>query len=110
MLAEVIALELRLLQPDTRADRRALERLLHPEFREIGASGRLWERDAIIAALIADPGDRFAARDVEAHRIAANAVLVTYATERSRRSSLWVRGDEGWQARFHQGTPTPPDG
>jgi ribonuclease HI len=110
VLAEVIALELRLLQPDTRADRRALECLLHPDFREIGASGRLWDRNATIAALAAEPGERHVAHAVEAHRIAADAVLVTYATESSRRSSLWVRDDDRWQVRFHQGTPTSPDG
>ena len=107
-LADVVALKLRLLHPPTRRSREAVERLLHPDFREIGASGRLWDRDSIVAALAVDPGDGAQATDVEARFVAEGVVLVTYTSEagarRARRSSLWLHGEDGWRVLFHQGT------
>jgi ribonuclease HI len=109
MLDEVVELELRLLDPAVRADRAEVERLLHPEFREIGASGRLWSRDEMVVALAEDPGTGATATEVEARVVADGVVLVSYVAEsaagRARRSSLWVRGEDGWRVLFHQGTP-----
>jgi ribonuclease HI len=109
MVDQVVALELRLLDPAVRADRADVERLLHPEFREIGASGRLWNRDEMVVALAEDPGTGATATEVEARIVADGVVLVSYVAEsaagRSRRSSLWVRGEDGWRVLFHQGTP-----
>jgi hypothetical protein len=102
-----VELELRLLQPATRADRAAVERLLHPDFREIGVSGRLWDRAAIVDSLADEPGQGAMARNVEAREVADGVVLVTYDTERARRTSLWVRTQDGWRVLFHQGTPLP---
>jgi ribonuclease HI len=108
MVDEVVALELRLLEPEVRADRAEVERLLHPEFREIGASGRLWDRESMVAALAEDPGTGATASEVDTRELADGVVLVTYVAEspagRSRRSSVWVRGDDGWRVLFHQGT------
>jgi hypothetical protein len=108
MTDEVVALELRLLEPEVRADRREVERLLHPEFREIGASGRLWDRESMVAALAEDPGTGATASEMEARVVGEGVVLVTYVAEsaarRSRRSSVWVRGADGWRVLFHQGT------
>lgn len=104
MTDEVLRLELRLLDPAVRADRAQVERLLHPEFREIGASGRLWGRDEIIAALEADPGSGATASEVDVRLVAEGVALLTYATGDARRSSLWVLGEDGWRVLFHQGT------
>jgi hypothetical protein len=103
-LEHVVALELRLLDPAVRADRAEVERLLDPEFREIGASGRAWDRDSIVAALAADPGEPVRVRDVSAQFVAEGVALVTYALPGSLRSSLWRRGEDGWRVLFHQGT------
>ena len=105
VLAEVIALERALLDPATRADRAALMRLLHPDFREVGVSGRTWDRDAMVEELVARPATAASPEDVAALRIAPDVVLVTYATPGSLRSSLWRRGPAGWRVVFHQGTP-----
>jgi len=108
---DVIAKELALLQPETRADTAAVSRLLDDGFREIGASGRVWDRDAITKALAAEPGDGTEAGELDAVRIADDVVLLTYVARRpasaSRRSSLWVRRNGTWRLRFHQGTPSP---
>jgi hypothetical protein len=106
MADEVVRLELALLDPAVRADRAQVERLLHPEFREIGASGRMWDRDEMIAALEEDPGGGATASELETRLVAEGVVLLTYATGDARRSSLWVLGEDGWRVLFHQGTRT----
>ena len=106
-LDEVVALEVSLLDPDVRRSPERVERLLHPDFREFGASGHAWDRDGIVAALATDPGRGWEATDVDAREVADGVVLVTYRAAGSLRSSLWVRGRDGWQVLFHQGTPVP---
>jgi hypothetical protein len=106
-LDEVVALELSLLDPGVRRSPERVERLLHPDFREFGASGHAWDRDGIVAALATDPGRGWAATDIDAREVADGVVLVTYRAAGSLRSSLWVRGADGWQVLFHQGTPVP---
>lgn len=112
VLAEVLALELALLDPAVRSDPDEGRRLLHEDFREVGASGTIWDRDSVLAALAAEPvmlTGRIRASDVVARFVTADVVLVTYgaasAAGRSLRSSLWVRDDGGWRMLFHQGTP-----
>lgn len=119
-LEEVLRRERLLLDPGVRADPDAVLDLLHPEFAEIGASGRLWDGPSVAAALshtphaghLHDAGpDRLAVDEVALHRLADDTVLLTYRlpdSERpSRRSSLWLRDPRrGWVLRFHQGTPT----
>ncbi len=107
---EACRLEMALLQPEIRADREALDRLLHPEFQEFGASGTVWTREATIEALA-----RGAAGEVPIEcsqlvgkRIGPGVILVTYATDqagrRALRSSLWVHFEGAWRILFHQGT------
>lgn len=108
-VAEVLELELRLLDPAVRADRAQLERLLHPDFYEFGASGRMWRREAMVAALLSHPGPVAAIERVRAPSVRDDAVPITYRAVSvggsSWRSSLWVRDDSGWRVLFHQGTP-----
>ena len=114
VIAEVLSLERRLLDPVTRASSRNVERLLHADFREVGATGRSWDRDSVLAALTTAPGETTAVTDMSARVVAAGVVLVTYQArgngERggSLRSSLWCKGEDGWRVLFHQGTPVGP--
>jgi hypothetical protein len=105
-LDEVVALELSLLDPAVRRSPERVERLLHPRFREFGASGAVWDRDSIVAALAAEVGTALTPTDVDAREVAGGVVLVTYRVADSLRSSLWVEGPDGWQLLFHQGTPS----
>ncbi|MFJ5047390.1 DUF4440 domain-containing protein [Streptomyces sp. NPDC088719] len=115
-VAAAIEGELRLLDPVVRASAGLLASLLHPGFREIGTSGRLWTREAIIAALTADdaprPGPLTASR-MRGTQLCADLVHLTFDTEsrgvRSHRSSLWRLTPEGWRLYFHQGTPFDDD-
>lgn len=108
---EVIAKERSLLRPDTRANAAAVASLLHDDFREFGASGRVWDRNSAAKALAAEPGDGSEAHDLEAVRLADDVVLLTYVLRTparpTLRSSLWVRDQGTWRILFHQGTPSP---
>ncbi|GAA4194162.1 ribonuclease HI family protein [Gryllotalpicola kribbensis] len=106
----VVRLETSLLTAEVRADASRLAELLHPNFEEIGASGRLWDRDTTIQALTSSPAaDAELSAVLGVSRVASDALLVVFETSGSRglarRSSLWVRTASGWKLRFHQGTP-----
>lgn len=107
--AVVEALERELLSPDTRADIGRTGVLLHPEFTEIGSSGRFWTRDAMMMALEESPGTAAELEIIGADRVGPQAVLLTYRSKdrsgSSLRSSLWVLDGTQWRLRFHQGTP-----
>ena len=115
-VAEVMALERRLLHPGVRSSAEALDALLDPEFREIGASGRLWTREAIVRALADEhAAETIRGEDMEGRRLAGHLVLLTYVSEssgrRARRTSLWrLDGAAGWRLLHHQGTPIPSGG
>lgn len=101
-------LEHRLLDPFVRRDRAALEALLHPDFEELGASGRRWTRTELIDALVADEG--YQVPDVRGLRsivAGADAALVVYETPGVSRSSLWLRVDGRWRLRRHQASVLP---
>jgi hypothetical protein len=109
--ARAVALEHRLLLPEVRRDPAAVLALLHPDFREIGASGRTWDGPSVAGTIAADPGAPVTAAEVEAAVLAPGVVLVTYTAvrgdARSRRSSVWLADADGGgrRLRFHQGTP-----
>ncbi|MFJ7187946.1 nuclear transport factor 2 family protein [Streptomyces bacillaris] len=115
-VAAAIEGELRLLDPVVRASAELLAALLHPEFREIGTSGRLWSRETIIAVLTADdaprPGPLTASR-MQGEELCSDVVHLTFDTEskglRSHRSSLWRLTAAGWRLYFHQATPFADD-
>ncbi|AUZ36503.1 DUF4440 domain-containing protein [Arthrobacter sp. PGP41] len=102
-------LERELLGPLVRGDIGRTAVLLHPDFMEIGSSGRVWTRDAMMMALEEDPGERTDIEILGVDRIGADAVLLTYRSfarsGTTLRSSLWVLDGDRWRLRFHQGTP-----
>ena len=115
----LLALELALARRDEAAIPGGYEAVLAPDFLEIGSSGRLWTRAEILAALHAEPPNP--SISIEAFEIAdlgPDLILASYDTlgitsdgeaRRGRRSSIWVRQDDHWQLRFHQGTPVSLD-
>lgn len=103
----VVERELMLLQPVVRRDRVRVLSLLHQDFHEHGASGRVWDRSSI-TDVIGGAVDRIEATGVEARRLGPDAVLVTYRSQagdrHALRSSTWVRESGTWLLLFHQGT------
>lgn len=109
----VVALERRLLQPEVRASSGELMALLDPGFREVGASGRVWDRAGIVESLTRDGGCATPIPDeeMEGTLLAEDLVLLTYVTDaggrRAHRTSVWRRdADAGWRLLHHQGTLT----
>jgi len=107
----LIALERSLHDPALRADSEAVSRLLSTEFFEFGASGRVWSREAILAALATEDPAEITSRDYTCQPLSADVTLLTYISEtpqrRVLRSSLWRLEGEAWRLVFHQGTPIP---
>ena len=107
-IAQVVALELALLTPEVRRSRARLENLLDPEYAEIGASGRLWSRPAILEMLLGGE-DRVRAplptAEMAGRVVAPGLVLLTYVSDpggrAARRSSLWRRSGDRWRVLFH---------
>ncbi len=107
-LDDVISAELDLLRPEVRANRTRVELLLDEDFVEIGASGRRWKRDAIIAELAGSPDVESNVSAMSVRAVAAHVALVEYETttpdRRVLRSSWWRKCEGGWRCFFHQGT------
>ncbi|MFD5323388.1 DUF4440 domain-containing protein [Streptomyces sp. NPDC127092] len=117
-IAAAVDGELRLLDPAVRASADEAARLFDPEFVEVGASGRRWTYEEMLAALpeldgAAKEGPRFETSALRGVLLAPGLVHLTYETDfggrRARRSSLWRKGDgdAGWRLYYHQGTPVP---
>ena len=115
LLEHLQSLEAELLKNPTRSSREGLEKLLSVDFVEFGGSGRIFDRDRMIASLVKwDGSSVHSIFDFTVLRLAEDAALVTYRLEsvstkgddlpESLRSSLWIREDDGWVVRFHQGT------
>jgi hypothetical protein len=112
----VIEQELALLSPDVRRSRDAVEDLLDPEFREVGASGRLWSRDETVTALAVENGDmqgETIVTELAGTVLTPDLILLTYMSDRggrlARRVSLWLRTGGAWRVLYHQGTPLRSD-
>jgi hypothetical protein len=108
-VTDVIDRELRLQHPAVRRTPSVAAELLDPEFREFGASGRVWDRASILDVMARDEAPPPVTDDVVASRLADGAILLTYRTREPGRtvlrSSVWRRREGGpWRVVFHQGT------
>jgi hypothetical protein len=114
--ATIQALEVELHHPGVRCDAARLEQLLHPDFHEVGRSGREYDRATVIRFLAEEGGPTsVVSSDFRLCELAADIVLLTYRSAHglpdgklqthTLRSSVWVRHGTSWQLRYHQGTP-----
>jgi glyoxylase I family protein len=117
----LLSLEELLLHPATRKDAGKLEALLCDDFVEFGSSGRVFDKNSIIAALnsevapvsYAAPDDREIS-EFKLLAVAEDIAVVTYRLSwrsapnataiRSLRSSIWRNMGGEWKIAFHQGT------
>ncbi|WP_417433542.1 DUF4440 domain-containing protein [Hoeflea sp.] len=120
-LSEIRSLEEALHRPEVRGNREAIEALLAEGFIEIGASGGVYERAAVIDSLMEEGGggdndDQLESFNYALVPVADSAVLLTYETKRTYgngvtlralRSSIWKHDGRKWQMLFHQGTVRP---
>jgi len=119
LLEELRNLEMEMHLDATRRSRERMLALLHPGFVEFGRSGRRYSLDEILEEIASNSGNEFPviqSSGFELVLLAEGVALLTYVSahedangnthRHSLRSSIWVRTDQGWQVRFHQGTPT----
>ena len=116
LLALLQELEVELHHPGTRCSRERLDELLHPDFDEVGRSGRTYDRETVLAFLAAQ--GEHASVESDGFRLvllAPDVALLTYRSAHrdsdgslhlhSHRSSIWMKDPTGWRLRYHQGTP-----
>lgn len=98
-----------LLDPKVRADPARTAALLHPDFEEIGRSGRIWGRDAAIEEPRGAASSPTVSEVLEVDLVNADTVLLMARTTDAGRATLlgsvWVRHDGRWRLRFQQATP-----
>ncbi|MGH7767430.1 MAG: DUF4440 domain-containing protein [Candidatus Binatia bacterium] len=107
-------LEQRLAQVGRKLSAEDAASLIAEDFVEFGASGKVWSKAEIIAAISQwSPVERIV-EDFHVRELSASVCLVTYKvvgvtkdgqpSPFSRRSSIWRYSGEKWQIIFHQGT------
>jgi hypothetical protein len=113
VLDELIRREPIFHSPELGTTRADFENMLMPDFWEVGASGRRYSRDYVLAEL--ERRQRVQTVDVwetagfHCRKLAQDVYLLTYTLlqdnkRKTRRSTIWQRTPEGWKIVFHQGT------
>ena len=102
------SLEERLFHPDRETDRTVLIPLLAEDFREFCSSGRIFNRQQTIDAMLLSEPRHATLHHYYVEQLAGDVALATYRATTSvaisHRSSIWVFRDNRWQLFFHQGT------
>ena len=114
-LQELQALEVELHHPGVRCSRERLEQLLHPQFHEVGRSGRAYSRETIVDFLAAQESQPVVLSEAfSVSELGPGVALLNYRSAQveqgkslvnhTLRSSVWIKTNAGWQLRYHQGT------
>nr|WP_309732004.1 hypothetical protein [Chamaesiphon sp. OTE_75_metabat_556] len=106
--------------PEFGTTRQDFENMTDAAFWEVGASGRRYGRDYVLAEVVrryedsgyqgihSAPENTWQTRDFYCRAIAPDTYLLTYTliqTARvTRRSTLWQYTNSGWKILYHQGT------
>lgn len=107
------ALEESMWRSETRFDHRYMDAVLHPDFTEIGRSGRVFSRDDVLEMPWVEISVDIPLSNLVFSRLADGVILLTYTTVpthsehgAAHRASVWVFEAKRWLLRYHQGTPT----
>jgi hypothetical protein len=103
-------------RPAARKNRNRLNALLHVDFLEFGRSGQRYTKADILDKLPSEVGtSNILANNFELRMLAPEVALLTYLSSNvlpngthergTLRASIWQLTANGWQMRFHQGTP-----
>ena len=93
----------------TRAD---FEGMMAVDFWEVGASGRRYSKEFVLAELqrryAGEYVDHWETRNFHCRRLADDIYLLTYTLlqpeRNTRRATIWQKTPAGWKIVFHQGT------
>ena len=100
-------------RPDLGTTRADFENMMVADFWEVGASGRRYSREFVLAELeerhAIQHEDVWETRDFHGRRLAEDVYLLTSTLlqnhERlTRRSTIWQKTPAGWKIVFHHGT------
>jgi hypothetical protein len=87
--------------------------IMAKDFFEFGRSGKIYSIDEVLSAPGQEIKTKFPLKDFVIHEIDERVFLITYISEVQydeleigNRSSLWLKTEDGWKLKFHQGTPT----
>ena len=106
-------LEEELWLEETRFDRLRMEGVFADKFFEFGRSGKIHSREEALSLGKSKIDTAIPLDNFQIQMITLEVALVTYnssvtyddITQKSRRSSLWLRTGKSWRLQFHQGTP-----
>ncbi len=113
VLDELVSREPIFHRPEWGTTRAHFESMTMPDFWEVGASGRRYSRDYVLAELerrqAVQTVDVWEATGFHCRELAQDVYLLTYTLlqhndRKTRRSTIWRRTQEGWKIVFHQGT------
>lgn len=101
---------------DSDIDKKRLNDLLAGDFFEFGRSGRVWYRKDTLTTVPKKKDTAFGLPEFHIRLLDNNIAQITYDSaftydgivEHTHRSSIWSRTINGWELRFHQGTPFLP--
>lgn len=109
----LLALEQKLLTPESRQNDQVASDLLDDDFLEIGQSGRTFTKKQILQFMEAEKNDDqlWSIENFSVRELAPTIALATYRIREngSLRSSVWKRSDNKWKIVFPQGTPSPEE-
>ena len=112
VLEQLVAREPIFHRPEWGITRAEFDRMMAPEFWEIGASGKVYDRTFVLDLL----EERYKTPQEETLQpsnfrirgLVGGFYLLHYdllqGARKTRRTTLWQRTDEGWKIAFHQGT------
>jgi hypothetical protein len=113
VLAELRAREPIFHRPAFATTSEDFDRMMAPDYWEIGASGRRYNRNFILDMLAKNPpADAetagWRASGFALRQLAPDTYLLTYSLRQferlTRRSTLWHKAADGWMILYHQGT------
>jgi hypothetical protein len=110
--SELFAREPIFHRPELGTTRADFEAMMAPEFWEVGASGKLYNREYVLEVLEqrhrAAIVEQLDITEFRCQRVSPGHYLATYMLDqlgrKSRRTTLWRSTNDGWKIVYHQGT------
>lgn len=110
--AELVAREPIFHRPEFGTTREAYLAQTAEDYWEVGASGRIYDRDGAVEGLVQRgkvPGDEhWVVSDARCRELGPDTYALTYRLDQAgrltRRLTLWRRSPDGWKVLYHQGT------
>ncbi|WP_226648378.1 DUF4440 domain-containing protein [Microbulbifer variabilis] len=116
-LDRIIEYETMLHDTGTRSNIKILEKLLSPDFREVGKSGRSFDFKLITTLMQSEKKSEWTihSQNYQCLTLSESVQLLLYQSAHRdqqgnysdfcKRSSIWVLNKGRWQMQYHQGTP-----